>query len=261
MRKAKLLLTVLAMSAAFSSTALAGTWQPQDNGQWKYQNDDGSFATGWIEESGKNYYLNADGIMLSNTTTPDGYYVGADGAWDGNEKSDGSFFSKTGRGDQVVSGLTVTAHSYLHFDYDGDRNFIVHAHYGDGKYDQDLLVNKIGEYSGDVYIRPGDYTLEIQSSGHWSVKAYPLAVTSDSSFYGSGDSVTPLFMPTSTVYNIGGSGDSNFIVYGYYGDGKYDRDLLVNTIGTYSGTVLFKHKNAYSFFEIICDGSWSITPQ
>lgn len=99
MRKAKLILTVLAMSAAFSSTALAGTWQPQDNGQWKYQNDDGSFATGWIEESGKSYYLNADGIMLSNT------------------------------------------------------------------------------------------------------------------------------------------------------------------IGTYSGTVLFKHKNAYSFFEIICDGSWSITPQ
>ena len=27
------------------------------------------------------YYLGQDGVMLTNTTTPDGYKVGADGAW------------------------------------------------------------------------------------------------------------------------------------------------------------------------------------
>ena len=81
MRKTKLFIATLAMSMLLSRTSLAGTWQAQDNGQWKYQNDDGSFATGWIEDGGKSYYLDANGIMLANTTTPDGYYVGADGAW------------------------------------------------------------------------------------------------------------------------------------------------------------------------------------
>ena len=46
MRKTKLFIATLAMSMLLSSTSLAGTWQAQDNGQWKYQNDDGSFATG-----------------------------------------------------------------------------------------------------------------------------------------------------------------------------------------------------------------------
>ena len=27
------------------------------------------------------YYLGPDGVMLTNTTTPDGYRVGADGVW------------------------------------------------------------------------------------------------------------------------------------------------------------------------------------
>ena len=81
MRKTKLFIATLAMSMLLSNTSLAGTWQAQDNGQWKYQNDDGSFATGWIEDGGKSYYLDANGIMLANTTTPDGYYVGADGVW------------------------------------------------------------------------------------------------------------------------------------------------------------------------------------
>ena len=35
----------------------------------------------WKEIDGKQYYFGSDGYMLSNTTTPDGYYVGADGAW------------------------------------------------------------------------------------------------------------------------------------------------------------------------------------
>lgn len=37
--------------------------------------------TGWLNDNGTFYYLNGSGAMLSNTTTPDGYYVGANGAW------------------------------------------------------------------------------------------------------------------------------------------------------------------------------------
>ena len=42
-----------------------------------------SKAKNYWEESqdGVWYYLGADGVMMTNATTPDGYRVGADGAW------------------------------------------------------------------------------------------------------------------------------------------------------------------------------------
>lgn len=81
MRRVKLVLTALAATIAMNFTAYAGQWQ-QDSTGWWYQNDDGSYpASQWQEIEGKHYYFGVDGYMLSNTTTPDGYQVGADGAW------------------------------------------------------------------------------------------------------------------------------------------------------------------------------------
>lgn len=113
MKKTKLLLTTAMVSMLLANTAMAGTWQDQGNGQWKYQNDDGSFATGWIEDGGKSYYLDTNGIMLSNTTTPDGYYVGTDGAWIQNQEAPKFDFS--------VDTCTIkyTDHKVFSFDYDG----------------------------------------------------------------------------------------------------------------------------------------------
>ena len=36
--------------------------------------------TGWLNDNGTWYYLNADGSMAANTYV-DGYYVGSNGAW------------------------------------------------------------------------------------------------------------------------------------------------------------------------------------
>ena len=46
----------------------------------------GHMYTGWHQISGKWYYFSTVaggqlGAMLSNTTTPDGFQLGADGAW------------------------------------------------------------------------------------------------------------------------------------------------------------------------------------
>lgn len=69
---------ILSMFLAFSS--LAGQWQ-QDIKGWLYQNDDGSYIVNqWKEIDGKQYYFGSDGYMFSDTTTPDGSMVGADGA-------------------------------------------------------------------------------------------------------------------------------------------------------------------------------------
>lgn len=61
----------------------AAVWKNNAKGWW-IQNADGTYLTNsWYQspESGLWYYMGADGYMLTNTTTPDGYTVNADGVW------------------------------------------------------------------------------------------------------------------------------------------------------------------------------------
>jgi hypothetical protein len=59
-----------------------GNWV-EENNQWKFKLNTGGYLTNsWIEslsEAGAFYYVNESGIMLTNTTTPDGYTVGDSG--------------------------------------------------------------------------------------------------------------------------------------------------------------------------------------
>ena len=69
-----------ALAAASPLTAYAG-WETS-GGTYRYLQEDGSYAASqWIEEDGKSYYLDGNGRMVVNTTTPDGYLVAADGSW------------------------------------------------------------------------------------------------------------------------------------------------------------------------------------
>ena len=99
MKKLIRLIAVIAGIFLFSQIIYAGTWQQEGNA-WKYQKDNGAYAASeWVQDSGKWYYFNnqgimlssqwvdglyylgADGAMLVNTTTPDGYQVDANGKW------------------------------------------------------------------------------------------------------------------------------------------------------------------------------------
>lgn len=76
------ILTAVCIAAAMTSTAFAGQWR-QDYRGWWYDNGDGTWQNrGWFQDvDGKYYYFDADGYMLANTMTPDGYYVNASGVW------------------------------------------------------------------------------------------------------------------------------------------------------------------------------------
>ena len=65
-----------------STSAVTSSWASDSTGWW-IQNSDGSYLTNaWYQDTdGKWYYMGADGYMLTNTTTPDGFYVNADGVW------------------------------------------------------------------------------------------------------------------------------------------------------------------------------------
>lgn len=57
-------------------------WEKTDAG-WKYKQEDGTYVTSaWQQDTdGKWYYFDANSLMITNQTTPDGYYIGADGVW------------------------------------------------------------------------------------------------------------------------------------------------------------------------------------
>lgn len=76
---------------------MATGWQ-KIGGTWYYFNASGAMQAGWQKIDGSwycfaasgamlhdcwagNYYLGPSGAMLTDARTPDGYYVGADGAW------------------------------------------------------------------------------------------------------------------------------------------------------------------------------------
>ena len=54
-----------------------------DDGSLYYVDSDGQMVeNGWINVGGTYYYAGNGGAILKNTTTPDGYYVDANGVWD-----------------------------------------------------------------------------------------------------------------------------------------------------------------------------------
>ena len=57
----------------------------QWKGKWYYfgWNDGAMYENQWVQWKGKWYYLGADGAMLTNTVTPDGYRVDQNGVWIG----------------------------------------------------------------------------------------------------------------------------------------------------------------------------------
>lgn len=81
MKKMATFALVAGLSVISATTAFAGQWKQDETGWW-WQEDNGSYPTNsWKEINGKWYYFDGVGYMLENTTTPDGYKVGADGAW------------------------------------------------------------------------------------------------------------------------------------------------------------------------------------
>ncbi len=62
------------------SVHAASPWVFQEDG-WHYYLENGQPGTGWVESNGFFYYLLPDGKSVTDTITPDGYYVNADGAW------------------------------------------------------------------------------------------------------------------------------------------------------------------------------------
>lgn len=93
MKRKNIMTTVVAtvMALAMSMTAFAGEvgWTHNSKGWWYGTDEIGAqwYSDGWHWIDGNKdgvsecYYFGADGYILANTATPDGYTVNGDGAW------------------------------------------------------------------------------------------------------------------------------------------------------------------------------------
>lgn len=90
----KYLINVDGSDAGANNVSVSNGWVKNTDGTYRYRKPDGTFVTNsWLKVDDYSYYMNQDGIMLADTTTPDGIYVNAKGektnyipGWKQNEK-------------------------------------------------------------------------------------------------------------------------------------------------------------------------------
>lgn len=154
-----------------------------------------------------------------------------------------------------------------HITYGGSGNFAVWNYGTDGER-IDLLVNTISKYEGT---RPLDFLgdehttrFQIEGRGQWEIQVLPFEqirrVDIPGKFNGKGDEV--IYMKGTgrpDLLNIDASqAKSNFAIWGY----GNDRDLLVNEIAPYTGTVIVASSlptdNGALVLVVEAEGDWSI---
>lgn len=86
-KKSKILFAVLAAAGSLFGTfpSMAGVWEPQEDGRWRYMEAPGDPLTDeWLTLDGKEYYLDSKGYMKTGWVTDkesnERYYMGEDGA-------------------------------------------------------------------------------------------------------------------------------------------------------------------------------------
>ena len=80
-------------------TVSGGKWK-QVGSEWMYEKNKKLVKNSWILHKNVYYYVDENGFMLTNAYTPDGYYVGKDGAWD-QKKSKYDTANGSDKGDEL----------------------------------------------------------------------------------------------------------------------------------------------------------------
>lgn len=120
-----------------------------------------------------------------------------------------------------------------------------------------LLALVRDRYEGTVLLLgESPYTIEIDAAGDWEIAIERLDRTRETSFSGTGDSVTDYTRLSSGAYTLRHDGSGDFVVWLYTTGGE---TLLVHTVGAYRGEhTLTVPSGSYAFFAIRATGGWRI---
>lgn len=157
------------LSGSFALTAFAGSWLTAKDGWW-YRYDDGSYPVSqWVWLDGNNdgvyecYYFNQGGYLLTNTHTPDGYYVDANGAW----VADGVVQTKGEK--KQITRYWIYGTYEIHGVIDGEMEV---DYYSDSDMDyvkiegvNSSLPYHLGEFTGTVKYKNGNQYIATNDDG------------------------------------------------------------------------------------------------
>lgn len=172
----------------------------------------------------------------------------------------------SGSGDAVVETKSTSKSVLVNVSHAGNSNFIIWAKNGAGD-NVDLVTNEIGSHSGVRFLELNKRNklkyFEVTADGVWTIDVKPLKTATKwkgSSISGSGNQVikTPKKLKSNSKIKMQYDGASNFIIWSYNSNGSR-QNLIVNEIGTYSGTKFFGRNATY--LEIVSDGAWTLTIQ
>ncbi len=166
----------------------------------------------------------------------------------------------SGSGDSIVDIDRGDDPSIIQITYSGGNNFSV-VNYGPGNEYIDLLVNTIGAYEGTVALDllEGEHTVrfEITAGGPWTLEILPLNEARGELvpglIQGVGDDVFFIDEGIPDTAFVDASTASGNIAVWTIGD---YRDLLVNEIAPYQGTVLMEPDTV--LVVVNAEGPWSM---
>ena len=167
----------------------------------------------------------------------------------------------TGEGDSVQEDIGVGGDlcrvRFTNTTDNGKGVFTVNVKYADKS--SDLAVDTYGNFDGWYFLYgTGPYTFEIGSTGKWSFQIEKLGTTTETSFSGTGFSVTDIFTARTGDWHLTHSDHGQFTIWLYTNRG---RDLVVRESGYYDGVVpLSFPSGTNAVFVIEADGKWSISP-
>lgn len=185
---------------------------------------------------------------------------GADASsWAENSYGTFSTVSESGSGDTLITLPDGVSAGMVTAEHSGSSNFVINVLDSTNQASGDLLVNEIGSYSGTTAygltgLSDDATSLEVTADGSWTIEIAPLAEADQFEGSGSGDGVF-LYSGEATAMDASHSGESNFTVW-QMSDGWMGSDLLINEIGSYSGTVPLTAGPA--LIVITADGSWEL---
>lgn len=182
-------------------------------------------------------------------------------AWAEDAYGDFDSIEESGSGDSLITLPAGIPAAVVVATHDGSRNFVVNVLDQDNSPTGDLLVNTIGSYSGvTAYGLGGSFggeptRLEINADGNWTINIQPISSLDTIAETGTGDAVGS-YVGGAGALAATHSGERNFVVQQYTNQ-AFSFGLLINEIGSYSGTVPLSA--GPSVITVQADGNWTLT--
>lgn len=166
----------------------------------------------------------------------------------------------SGSGSDVVEIELEGGLTGVEAQHDGSSDFVVQL-VDDGF--PTFFIDARGQFEGASleYAVAGEHELEIVADGDWEVTVtQPRSATGADPAVELSDSIPSYYGPFEFdgTYTMTGSHDGagNFIVE-LRGQGRTDRELVINELGAYEGSTTFQY-SGIGWIDVTTDGEWSI---